>query len=87
MTSDAARFQELGLQGKIAYLRSHGKWLTARRHGGYEIHLYQCNGFYAELWKQLALNYIHWIECSPTDRVVENYLESLNIDELFKSAR
>jgi len=79
---EAARFQSLGLGGKISYLKAHALWLDSRTHAGFEIYLYQCPGFYVELWKRAGLPHIHWIEVCSDQRVAEVYLDKVDLNAL-----
>lgn len=79
MQASTKKFSELGLHGKMTYLRRHGSYIATRRHHSFEVHLYSCSGFYAEVWMRIGFQQVYWIEPTPADRVAENYLDDIDL--------
>lgn len=60
-------------------MRDHGKYIDSRFFGTYRIHLYEAEGFYAEVWMRPGLDQVCWIEIALNENVVENYAKSFDL--------
>jgi hypothetical protein len=79
MYSKTKRFSELGLNGKMIYLRENGAYLSKRNFSSFEVHLYQCHDFYVEVWTRLGLGHLCWIELSNAQQVSDNYFGKIDL--------
>jgi len=83
MESNANNFKKMTTLERYEFLRDCGDYLDSRKFGFYQIHLYQSNGFFSEIWMTPGTNKVQWIEIADPYKVVENYTKRLNIkDEL-----
>lgn len=73
------QFKKFSLGGRFNYLRDHGKYIDSRFFGTYRIHLYEVEGFYAEVWMRPGLDQVCWIEIANMDQVAENYANSIDV--------
>ncbi len=82
MYSKTAQFSALGLNGKMVFLRKHGKFLASRKYRSFDVHLYHCEGFYVEVWTRAITEHLCWIEVAKKDLIADNYLSNLDISAL-----
>ena len=73
-------FKKLSLEKKYRELEKSGNFVASRYHGGHTVSLFTYNGFFVEMWKRTALNYIDWIEVVNNDASLRSYLDSININ-------
>ena len=72
-------FNLLTLKQKYAMLQSKGEFVTSRYHGSYHIHLFIIDENYVEVWKSAGLSYIHWIEIVKSQKILENYIDDIDL--------
>jgi len=80
MTS-SKQFRQLGLNGKTVFLKKNAVHVAHRRFGSFDVHLYHCKEFYAEVWVRCLSGHLCWIEVAEEKMVEENYLGTLDINE------
>lgn len=85
MRSRTATFSELGLNGKMVFLRKHGKFLASRKYRSFDVHLYHCNGFYVEVWTRAITDHLCWIEVANKEHIADNYLAHMDISGLLSN--
>ena len=73
-------FKKLSLEKKYRELEKSGNFVASRFHGGHTVSLFTYNGFFVEMWKRTALNYLDWIEVVNNDASQRAYLDSININ-------
>jgi len=81
MTSE--EFSRLPLKKKLPLVEQHGDFVAQRIHQSYNIQLFTLNGFYVEVWKQLGLNYLHWIEVVNDHSILNQYTGDIDLKGLF----
>ena len=74
-------FRELGLNGKTLFLKKNAVHVAHRRFSTFDVHLYRCKEFYAEVWMRSVSGHLCWIEVADEKSVADNYLGSLDINE------
>ncbi|MFT5596275.1 MAG: hypothetical protein ACI8QH_001065 [Flammeovirgaceae bacterium] len=79
MSQKLRQFKKLNLSGRYRHIRDHGEYIDSRFFGTYKVHLYEVEGFYAEVWMRPDLDQVCWIEIADTDNVAENYTKSIDI--------
>lgn len=78
---DKQAFQKLKLARKYELIKADGEHIAARIYNTYNVHLFSYNKYYVEVWYRLSLNQIAYIEVVNDERILDNYLDNLNINE------
>jgi hypothetical protein len=63
-------------------LYTHGVYIDKRKEGSNTMLLYQLKGFYVEVCYYKYRQVIAWIRCSESVKILEPYLEKMDIAEL-----
>lgn len=79
VTATVQRFRQLGLNGKTVFLKQNGTYLGRRRFSTFDVHLYGCHGFYAEVWTRSISGCLCWIEIADEKTVADNYLGNVDV--------
>lgn len=77
--SKEKEFRSKSLLRKYEHLRKHGKYLDSRFFNSYRVHLYEVEGFFAEVWLRLDFEEVVWIEVASRSQVVENYADNIDL--------
>ncbi len=72
-------FKRLKLQHKYNLLKKEGTHLASRIYSTYNIHLFQLENFYVEVWYKIALNQIYWIEVLQNESALDQYLQKIDV--------
>jgi hypothetical protein len=78
------QFELLEQTEKAQFLLCKGVEVGKRLYKGFDIHLFQLHGFYVEIFCHKASGTINAIRAFEDVRLVEPYLEKINIDSLFE---
>lgn len=79
MASNENQFRKLDLRGRFNYLKKSGGYLDSRFFGTYRVHLYEADGFYAEVWMRPDFDQVCWIEVADAQKVAENYTKGIDV--------
>ena len=69
-------FAKFKLQKRFNITRKAGKYVASRIFRSYEIHLYQVEKFYVEIWQKVGLNLVHFVEVLKNEQALDEYLGS-----------
>lgn len=75
-------FNKLSLNAKRALLQENGNFLATRQHRLYEVHLYDLEGSYIEVWNRVGYDCIEWIEFTNNKDIIDSYLNKIDIKEV-----
>ncbi|MFB6306661.1 MAG: hypothetical protein ABEH43_06685 [Flavobacteriales bacterium] len=67
-------FSKKGIKQKYRILKNNGEHIASRFFSSYNVHLFHLEDFYIEVWVQIGLNQIHWIEEVYDDDTLEKYV-------------
>lgn len=81
MISTPRRFTELGIYGKALYLLDNGTYMMSRKLKGFDIHLYNCKGFFVEAWIKHASQHLCWMILVDSEHVADQYLDKINLSD------
>lgn len=79
--SNEKKFRSLSLTGRFRHLKKEGKYLDSRFFGSYQVHLYEVEGFFAEVWVRLDFEEVVWIEIASSEQVAENYAGNIDLND------
>ena len=77
------QFKKLSLQKKYHLIQNQGEYIGSRHYSSYFIHLFQVDQNYIEIWVLLGINKIHWIEVQQNQNIINEYVERVDITQLF----
>ncbi len=72
-------FRSKSLHERYEHVRKHGKYLDSRFYSSYRVHLYEVEGFFAEVWLRIDFEQVVWIEVATRNQVVENYANNIDL--------
>lgn len=78
---DKKAFKRLKLGQRYEVIKEHGTHTASRIYMSYQIHLFAYDGYYVEIWYRLSLNQIAYIEVVNDDRILEQYMDNLDLGE------
>lgn len=74
MIPERIRFRRLPLALRFKIVEERGNYIACRRHLHYQIELFRLADYYVEVWRSMAINQVHWIECPSEDIVLDRYV-------------
>ena len=72
-------FRSMSLSARKKHLRAHGKYLDSRFYGSFQIHLYEVEGFFAEVWLRIDFEEVVWIEIADSEQVAATYAHNIDL--------
>lgn len=83
MTMDFYEFNYLPGSERAELVWQHGRLLTTRDHMGCTVVLYKMPEFFAEVWYSPEDNQIALVHGFNSTELLEPYIASMNLDDLF----
>lgn len=78
-------FNRMDAVNKVDTLIHHSELIDRRSDAQYRILLYQIDGFYVEVYYDIAYNKIRKIKSFTSTGLLKPYLQKIDISHLFKS--
>lgn len=69
-------FHDLKLPKRFAVTRKQGNYVSSRGFLSYQVHLYQVDKFYVEIWQKAGLNLVHFVEVLKNEQALDEYIRA-----------
>lgn len=78
---DAEKFRSLNIYAQVEILLGEGAPILSRIFLFYNVHLYVCHGFFAEIWYKQMVNKIDRVVVLDTNDVLDLYEDKITLGE------
>jgi len=78
-----AHFNKLTLIQRLKLVKENGIYIGARENINHFIYLFSLDALYVEVFMYKQLNQIQWIELQHNQNIISEYVQKVNIQNLF----
>lgn len=75
-------FNSLTFDEKAWHVWHHATFMIVRQNKQYRVNLYYFNGYYIQLWYHVKRNRIDKIAATPSNKVIDPYLNLIDLDDI-----
>ena len=76
-------FKALDRDARSAVLKKEGVFLATRTQLSYRIYLFGLDHFFVELYVHALMHHTVWVEIQSNPRILNEYLEQIDLRDLF----